>query len=134
MPGCLATIVLAAAFGPISVTNHAGRVLSGELRGADAATFTIGARRLPLSILPQSERTRVLRQARRDARTAQERRIDADLDYELRRIDARLAEGEIDGGTAARLREDARNNAAYRRRMASGEGVRKPAPRKTGRR
>lgn len=133
MTCCIATIVLAAAFGQISVTNHAGRVLSGELRGADATTFTVGERRLPLSVLPAAERRRVLAQAGCDVRTAQERRIDADLDYELRRIDARLSEGEIDGEAAARLRADARANAAYRRTAADGD-VRKRAPRKTGRR
>lgn len=134
MSSSLATILFAAAFGTIAVTNHAGRVLSGELQDAGNGTFTISGRRLPLSILPPSEQTRVLRQARRDVRTAAERRIDADLTYELRRIDARLEEGEIDDATAALLREDAHNNAVYRRRTVAGEGVRKSAPRKTGRR
>lgn len=129
----LATMLLAAAFGPIAVTNHAGRVLSGELQDAGNGTFTMNGRRLPLSILPPSEQTRVLRQARQDVRTAAERRIDADLSYELRRIEARLAECEIDDVTAARLREDARNNAASRR-AAAGEGVRRQVPRKTVRR
>lgn len=126
----LATMFLTAAFGPIAVTNHAGRVLSGELQGVGIGTFTVDGRRMPFAILPPSEQARVLRQAGQDVRTAAERRIDADLSYELRRIDTRLVEGEIDAVTAARLRDDARKNAAYRRATAD-KSAQKPVPRKT---
>ena len=99
----------------LSVTNHAGHVISGELGTVTNGTFVIGTRKLPLSILPESEQRRVRSLAGQDARTPWERKVDADLDYELKRIDARLAEGEITAAQAGRLRQSARAAAAYRR-------------------
>lgn len=99
----------------ISVTNHAGHVISGELGTVTNGTFVIGSRTLPLSVLPASEQMRVKKLAGQDVRTPWERKVDADLGYELKRIDARLAEGEITPEQANQLRQTSRNAAAYRR-------------------
>lgn len=100
---------------PVTVTNHAGHVLSGELGTVTNGTFTIGSRRLPLSILPPSEQMRVKKLAGQDVRTPWERRVDADRDYELKRIDARLLEGELTEAQANRLRAATRAAAEHRR-------------------
>lgn len=109
-----AAFLAAATFGPITVTNHSGHVVSGELGAVTNGTFVLSARRLPLSILPPAERERVRQQAGLDVRTPREKRIAADLALELRRIDARLDEGDVSAEKAEELRREARAAAAYR--------------------
>ena len=104
---CPLSIVLAS-FGTVSVTNHAGHVLSGELTAVTNGTFTIGRRTLPLKVLPAAEQRRIRALAGQDVRTAKERQRAKMLDYELRRIDLRLQAGEITETEAENLRRDAR--------------------------
>ena len=109
---CLMAFVFAS-FGTVSVTNHAGHVLSGELKAVTNGTFTIGRRTLPLKVLPESEQKRIKALAGLDVRTAKERQRAKMLDYQLRRIDVRLKEGEITESEAENLRRDARASAAF---------------------
>ena len=100
----------------VSVTNHAGHVLSGELGTVTNGTFEIGTRTLPLAVLPPAEQKRIRKLAGQDVRTPWERKVDADLAYELKRIDARLAEGELTPEQAERSRDLVRAAAAHRLR------------------
>ena len=109
---CLMSFVLAS-FGTVSVTNHAGGVLSGELTAVTNGTFTIGRRTLPLKVLPAAEQRRLKALAGQDVRTAKERQRAKMLDYQLRRIDLRLKAGEITEAEAENLRQDARASAAF---------------------
>ena len=104
--------VALASFGTISVTNHAGGVLSGELTSVTNGTFTVAGRTLPLAVLPAAEQKRVKAAAGLDVRTAKERQRAKKLDYELRRVDVRLKAGEISPERAEELRRDARASAA----------------------
>lgn len=104
-----------ASFGTVSVTNHAGGVISGELTAVTNGTFTLAGRTLPLRILPVGEQRRLKALAGQDVRTARERQRAKMLDYELRRIDARLAAGDITSEQAEALRRDARASAAFRK-------------------
>ena len=103
---CLIAFVFAS-FGTVSVTNHAGGVLSGELTSVTNGTFAIGGRTLPLRVLPAAERRRLKVLAGQDVRTAKERQRAKMLEYELRRIDLRLEAGEITEAEAGSLRRDA---------------------------
>ena len=109
-----ASILAAATFGTVTVTNHAGHAVSGELQRVSKETFTLSGRELPLSILPESERQRLKKLVGQDVRSPRERRIEADLELELRRIDARLQEGEISAAQADELRKTARESARHR--------------------
>ena len=62
-----------ASFGAVSVTNHAGGVISGELTAVTNGTFTLAGRTLPLAILPAAEQRRLKELAGQDVRTARER-------------------------------------------------------------
>ena len=104
-----------ASFGAVSVTNHAGGVISGELTAVTNGTFTLARRTLPLAILPAAEQRRLKELAGQDVRTARERQRAKMLDYELRRIDVRLAAGDITSEQAEALRRDARAAAAFRK-------------------
>lgn len=104
-----------ASFGAVSVTNHAGGVISGELTAVTNGTFTLAGRTLPLAILPAAEQRRLKELAGQDVRTARERQRAKMLDYELRRIDVRLAAGDITSEQAEALRRDARAAAAFRK-------------------
>ncbi|MBR1870503.1 MAG: hypothetical protein IJ802_01605 [Kiritimatiellae bacterium] len=42
-----------------SFTNHAGRVVSGELKAVTNGVVVIGTRSYPLSIFPEAERARI---------------------------------------------------------------------------
>ena len=106
------SFLLFTSFGVVSVTNHAGHVLSGELTSVTNGTFTIGRRTLPLGALPAAEQRRLKALAGQDVRTAKERQRAKMLDYELRRIDLRLKAGEITEAVAENLRRDARASAA----------------------
>ena len=97
----------------VSVTNHAGHVLSGELTAVTNGTFTVAGRTLPLKILPAAEQRRLKVLAGQDVRTAKERQRAKRLAYELKRIDVRLKAGEITAAEASRLRDDARAGAAF---------------------
>jgi len=94
----------------VSVTNHAGRVVSGEFGGVTNGTFVVGGRAYPLSILPKGEVFRVKKLAGCDVRTAKEKRLDHARELKLERIRLREAEGEIDRETAERLRCEARGS------------------------
>ena len=117
--------LLIASFGTVSVTNHAGSVVTGELTAVTNGTFTLGGRTMPLSVLPAAEQKRVKALAGQDVRTAKERQRAKLLDYGLKRIDVRLKEGEITAEKAEELRRDARAAAAFRERATDsrqGEG------------
>ena len=118
---CPLSFVLAS-FGVVSVTNHAGGVLSGELTAVTNGTFTVAGRALPLKVLPVAEQKRIRALAGLDVRTAKERQRAKMLDYELRRIDVRLQAGEISEAEATALRADARASATF---GLQGKGVRK---------
>ena len=109
---CPLSFVLAS-FGPVSVTNHAGGVLSGELTAVTNGTFTVAGRTLPLKILPAAEQRRLKALAGQDIRTAKERQRAKMLDYELRRIGVRLKAGEITEAEAENLRQDARGYMSF---------------------
>ena len=102
-----------ASFGTVSVTNHAGHVVSGELTAVTNGTFTVGGRTLPMKVLPAAEQRRLKALAGQDVRSAKERQRAKMLDYELRRIDLRLQAGEITEAEAAALRADARASATF---------------------
>jgi len=99
VPTCASTV--------ITVTNHAGRVVTGPFGGVTNGTFMVSGRRYPLSILSPDEQLRVKRVAGVDVRTAREKRFDRARDLMLERIRLREAEGEIDKATADRLRREA---------------------------
>lgn len=103
-----------ASFGPVSVTNHAGGVMYGELTAVTNGTFTLAGRTLPLGVLPAAEQRRIKILAGQDVRTAKERQRSKMLDYELRRIDLRLKAGEITEAEAENLRRDARGAMSFR--------------------
>jgi len=91
----------------VSVTNHAGRVLSGEFGGVTNSSFVVNGKAYPLSILPKNEILRLKKLAGCDVRTAKEKRLDRARAMRLERIRLREAEGEIDRETADRLRAEA---------------------------
>lgn len=103
----------------LTVTNHAGRAVGGELTSVTNGQFTLSGRTYPLAVLPAAEQARVKAAAGLDVRSPREKRIDADLAYALRRIDARLAEGEVTPQQAEALRREQRAAAAYRRTRAT---------------
>ena len=105
--------IVVASFGVVSVTNHAGGELSGELTAVTNGTFTVSGRTLPLKILPAAEQRRLKVLAGQDVRTAKARQRAKLLDFELQRIDTRLKGGEITEAEAAALRADARAGAAF---------------------
>ena len=111
---CLIAFVFAS-FGTVSVTNHAGHVLSGELTSVTNGMFTVGGRTLPLRVLPAAEQRRLKVLAGQDVRTAKERQRAKMLDYELRRIDLRLKAGEITESEAENLRRDARGALSFQK-------------------
>ena len=113
---CPLSLVLAS-FGPVSVTNHAGHVLSGELTSVTNGTFTVAGRTLPMKILPAAEQRRLKVLVGQDVRTAKERQRAKMLDYELKRIDVRLKAGEIIEAEAENLRQNARGALSFQKRQ-----------------
>lgn len=106
-----------ASFGVVSVTNHAGGVLSGELTAVTNGTFTVAGRTLQMNILPAAEQRRLKVLAGQDVRTAKERQRAKLLDYELKRIDLRLKAGEITEAEAENLRRDARAALSFQKSL-----------------
>jgi len=92
----------------VSVTNHAGRVVTGKFGGVTNGTFVVSGKAYPLSILPRDEQKRLKAMAGLDVRTAREKRLDHARDMQLERIRLREQEDEIDKATADRLRREAR--------------------------
>jgi len=92
----------------VAVTNHAGRVVTGAFGGVTNGTFVVAGKAYPLSILPKDEQKRLKAMAGLDVRTAKQKRLDHARDLQLKRIDAREREGEIDHATAEKLRRWAR--------------------------
>jgi len=90
----------------VSVTNHAGRVVTGEFGGVTNGTFVVSGKAYPLSILPKDEQKRLKVTAGLDVRTAKQKRLDHARDMQLERIRLREQEGEIDKATADRLRRE----------------------------
>lgn len=109
---CTLSIVFAS-FGVVSVTNHAGGVVSGELTSVTNGMFTIAGRTLPLKVLPAAEQRRLKVLAGQDVRTAKERQRAKMLDYELKRIDLRLQAGEITPEQAEQLRREFRSSVPW---------------------
>ena len=107
-------VLASVGFGNVTVTNHAGHAVSGELQRVSKDKFTLSGRELPLSVLPESERQRLKKLAGIATSSPRERRIAADLELELRRIDARLQEGELTADKAEELRQTARESAQHR--------------------
>ena len=107
-------VLASVGFGNVTVTNHAGHAVSGELQRVSKDKFTLSGRELPLSVLPESERQRLKKLAGIDTRSPRERRIAADLELELRRIDSRLQEGELTADKGEELRQTARESAQHR--------------------
>ena len=52
-------VLASVGFGNVTVTNHAGHAVSGELQRVSKDKFTLSGRELPLSVLPESERQRL---------------------------------------------------------------------------
>lgn len=113
---CVSTLISHISY--LTVTNHVGHCIAGELTAVTNGTFVIDGRAYPLSVLPKSEQKRVRAAAGEDVRTPKEKRIAADLAYELKRIDARRKEGEISDEEAERLRGLQRESAAARLRRS----------------
>ena len=112
----------------LSVTNHVGHVISGELGAVANGMFEIGSRRIPLSALPVSERLRIKALAGQDVRTPWERKVDADLAVDLKRIDARRQEGELTEAQVQKLRRSVHAAADYRREKGPPPQVRLGSP------
>jgi len=91
----------------VTVTNHAGRVVTGEFGGVTNGTFVVAGKAYPLSILPKGEQKRMKALAGLDVRTAREKRLDHARDMQLERIRLREQEGEIGHETADMLRAEA---------------------------
>ena len=106
-----------ASFGVVSVTNHAGGVLSGELTAVTNGTFTVAGRTLPMKILPAAEQRRLKVLAGQDVSTAKERQRAKLFDYELKRIDLRLKAGEITEVEAENLRRDVRAALSFQKSL-----------------
>lgn len=101
-------LLLAATLGNVSVTNHLGHVMTGELTSVTNGNFTISGRTMPLKVLPKHEQRRLKALAGADLRSARERLDARFLDQQLRIIDLREKAGEITAERAAELRAAAR--------------------------
>lgn len=110
---------------PISVTNLAGRAISGELQSITDSTVRLRLDSgteldIPLSVLASGERERLRRLAGAPQEASSgERQIERDLAQALVRIDVREREGEIDKDTADQLRAEARAQAEFRKKHKS---------------
>jgi len=91
----------------VAVTNHAGRVVTGDFGGVTNGTFVVSGKAYPLSALPKDEQDRLKAMAGLDVRTAKQKRLDHARDMQLERIRLREDDGEIDHQTADRLRAEA---------------------------
>lgn len=107
---CSVVLLVLVSLGQVSVTNHAGRVVTGEFGGVTNGTFIVAGRAYSLSILPKDDQLRLKKLAGLDVRTAKEKRLDHARDMRLERIRIREAEGEIDHATAEKLRAEACGN------------------------
>jgi len=88
-------LLLAVSLGVVSVTNHAGFVMTGELTSVTNGRFTVGGRTMPLKILPKQEQRRLKELASCDLRTPEEKRRDRMVANDLKRLDALVAAGKI---------------------------------------
>ena len=104
-----------ATFGLVSVTNHAGGVLSGELTSVTNGNFTVGGRTLSLSVLRPADRERVMRQAGCDMRSPAERREALRVSLELKGVDERLKAGQLTSAEAEIRRHQILAAAEFRR-------------------
>ena len=111
----LATAAVLAGFGLVSVTNHAGAVLTGELTSVTNGRFTVGGRTLPLSVLKPSERMRVRRLAGCDMRSPAERRDAQKVALEFKTVDELLKAGRLTPAEADERRRRIRAAAEFRK-------------------
>ena len=111
----LATAAVLAGFGLVSVTNHAGAVLSGELTSVTNGRFTVNGRTMPLTVLRPSERTRVMRLAGCDVRSPAERRDAQKVAMELKAVDELLKAGRLTPAEADERRRRIRAAAEFRK-------------------
>jgi len=115
----IAALVLVASFGTVSVTNHAGYVMTGELTTVTNGRFTVGGRTMPLKILPKAEQERLWKLAGGDTRTPDEKRRARMAANDLKRIDALVAAGKIKPEDAEKMRKAI---------QAAGTATRNPNP------
>jgi len=101
----LTSLLLAASFGFVSVTNHAGHVMTGELTSVTNGRFTVGGRTMPLKILPKGEQRRLRELASCDLRTSEQKRRDRMVEADLKRLDALVAAGKIKPEQAEPMRK-----------------------------
>jgi len=111
----LASLILAATFGIVSVTNHAGHVLTGELTSVTNGKFTVGGRTMPIKILPKPEQRRLRELAGGDMRTPDEKRRARIVENDLKRLDVLVAEGKIKPEDAEPMRNAIRKAGAARK-------------------
>jgi len=101
----IAALILAASFGTVSVTNHAGFVMTGELTSVTNGQFTVGGRTMPLKILPEKEQRRLKALASCDMRTSEEKRRARMAENDLKRLDALVDDGKIAPEQAEKMRK-----------------------------
>ena len=111
----LATAAVLAGFGLVSVTNHAGAVLTGELTSVTNGTFTVGGRTLSLSVLKPTEQMRVRRLAGCDMRSPAERRDAQKVALEFKTVDELLKAGRLTPAEADERRRRIRAAAEFRK-------------------
>jgi len=111
----LISLLLAASFGLVSVTNHAGHVMTGELTSVTNGRFTVGGRTMLLKILPKGEQRRLMELASCDLRTPDEKRRDRTVANDLKRLDALVAAGKIKPEEAEKMRKAIKAAGAARR-------------------
>ena len=114
-----ATAAVLAGFGLVSVTNHVGAVLTGELTSVTNGRFTVGGRTLPLSVLRTPDRERVQRLAGCDMRSAAERRDEQKVAMELKTVDELLKAGRLTPAEADERRRRIRAAAEFRKSHAN---------------
>lgn len=111
----LATAAVLAGFGLVSVTNHAGAVLTGELTSVTNGRFTVGGRTLPLTVLRALDRERIRRLAGCDMRSPAERRDAQKVAMELKTVDELLKAGRLTPVEAEERRRRIRAAAEFRK-------------------
>jgi len=89
----------------VSVTNHAGYVMTGELTSVTNGQFTVGGRTMPLKILPAREQRRLKALASCDTRTPEEKRRARMAENDLKRLDALVDAGKIAPEQAEKMRK-----------------------------
>jgi len=97
----MVALLLVASLGTVSVTNHLGHVMTGELSSVTNGNFTLAGRTMPLKALPEGEQRRLVALAGGDVRTSRERLMDRFRDARLKRIGQLRQEGRLTPDKAA---------------------------------